>query len=142
MIEIINGYIQEEVGDGYIGRLSIEGVDLSPIDGTYFEEDGVKYLWLKRKPMLEYDYETMSYKNRPREPRWECYMKKQFTDDGVVAYKGTFFFLRYKWSIIGTWDVGMRDKSRLNLFVERLPNSEQTIIQSINKRNRELHGIN
>lgn len=142
MSDIVNGYIQRESGDGFVGHLSIQGVDLSPIEGSYFEENGEKYLWLKRRPILEYDYDTMSYRKRPREPRWECYMKKQFTNDGVVAYKGTFFFLRYKWSIIGTWDRMMTEKDRLNLFVERLPTSEQTIIQSINKRNKELYGSN
>jgi hypothetical protein len=51
-----------------------------------------------------------------------------------VAYKGEFAFMRFRFSITGVWDKVLgKDKQRLNLFVERLPLPEQTIINSINE---------
>ena len=50
-------------------------------------------------------------------------------------------FLRFKYSIVGVWDnVFGKDKQRLNLFVERLPMSEQTIINSNNERKLKENG--
>jgi len=131
----VNGFLERKSGGHYEGKLSIEGVDLSPIEGVYFQEGGKQYLWIKRKPLVEYDYETQTYKKRPREPRWETYLEKQI-DNNVVAYKGKCNLLHFRFSIIGTWDrVLGKDKQRLNLFVERLPMADQTIINNINKRN-------
>ncbi len=130
-----NGYIERRSGGRYEGKVSIEGVDLSPIEATYFKENGKQYLWLKRKPMLEFDYESQSYRTRPCEPRWEAYLQK--CGGGVVAYRGEFAFLRFRFSIVGVWDgVLAKDKERLNLIVERLPMTQQTIINAINDRNK------
>lgn len=134
-----NGYLERNQGGLYAGRLTIEGVDLSPIEGVYFKEKGEQYLWLKRRPLLEYDPETMSYVPRDKEPRWEAYLKKQ--RNGVVAYKGVCVFLRFKFSIVGIWDkTANPKKNRLNLFAERLPRNEQTLINATNDRNRQLYG--
>lgn len=132
----VNGYLERTKGGSYEGQLRIDSVDISPIEGMYFERDGKKYLWLKRRPLLEFDYETQSYKKRDREPRWEAYLQKQGGE--TVAYKGTFAFLRFKYSIVGVWDrvLGTDKHQRLNFFVERLPMNEQTIIQGINERKR------
>lgn len=134
MVDDISGYVERIPGGKYEGRISISRVDLSPIEGVYFKDGDENYLWLKRKPLMEYDMESMSYKKRPREPRWEAYLKKVLDGD-TVAYKGEFFFMHFKFSIMGVWDdVIGREKHRLNLFVERLPMSQQTIINGINKR--------
>ena len=64
-------------------------------------------------------------------------MKKQMEDD-VVAFKGQFMFMRFKFSIVGVWDTVIgKDKSRMNLFVDRLPMSQQTILNDINERKRK-----
>lgn len=134
--EYISGFLERKQGGRYEGKLSIEGIDISPIEGTYFQENGKKYLWLKRKPVLEYDHESQTYRQRPSEPRWETYLEKQI-DNNVVAYKGTFAFFHFRYSIVGTWDrVLGKDMQRLNFFVERLPRNEQTIINNINERKR------
>lgn len=132
----INGYIERKNGGKYEGAVSVQGVDLSPIEATFFKEEDDNYLWLKRKPIMEYDIESQSYRTRQRKPLFEAYLKKQ-SDNGVVAYKGEFMFLRFKFSIVGVWDgVVGKDSQRLNLFVERLPMSQQTILNDINKRRK------
>ena len=131
----INGFLERKAGGRYEGKLSIEGIDLSPIEGVYFQDGGKQYLWIKRKPLVEFDYELQEYKKRPREPRWETYLEKQL-DKNTIAYKGDFHLFHFKFSIVGIWDLVFgKDKQRLNLYVERLPMSEQTIIRNINERN-------
>ena len=130
-----NGYIERKSGGHYDGVLSVEGVDLSPIFGVYFKDGDKTYLWLRRKPLLEYDHKTESYKERPREPRWEVYLQKQL-DENRVSFRGEFIFFHFKFEIIGIWDdVLGKEKNRLNLFVNRLPMDKQTIIKGINERN-------
>lgn len=133
----INGYVQRTSGGTYDGKISIDGINLPAISAVYFKKDGENYLWLKRKKVLDYDEKSMTYKEREARPQWEAYLKKQLSED-TVAYRGEFFFMHFKYSIVGVWDsvLGM-DKQRLNLFVERLPMSQQTIINNINdlKRN-------
>ena len=135
--EYINGYIERKANGRYEGSMKIDGVSLSPIECVMFKKDNKNYLWLKRKPMLEYDDMTMAYRERPREPRWEAYLEKGVEND-TVAYKGEFFFLRFRYSIVGVWDrvLGV-DKQRMNFFVERLPMNYQTILNSINERKRK-----
>lgn len=133
--DYINGFLQRENNGVYQGRLNIEGIDISPIVGVYFKKGEDKYLWLKRKRLLEYNDKTQTYKEREANPKWEAYLKKQ-TENDVVSYKGEFYFLRFRFSIIGIWDkvLGTDQKRRLNLIVERMDLSEQTIINKINAR--------
>lgn len=136
--EYSSGYIQRTPEGRYEGSVKIEGnIDLSPIEGVYFKEDGESYLWLKRKPVLEYDEEKQEYRKRERLPKWECYLKKLVGND-AVEYKGEFIFMHFRFTITGVWDnvFGKDKKLRLNLFVERSPMSQQTIINSINERKR------
>ena len=135
MIEdYINGYIQRSQGGSYDGKITIEGILLPAISAVFFKDNGENYLWLKRKKVLDYDYESQTYKEREARPQWEAYLKKQIDND-TVAYKGEFFFMRFKYSITGVWDKILgNEKQRLNLFVERLPMSQQTIINSINEQ--------
>ena len=132
-----NGYIQRTQSGACEGKVSVEGIDLSPISAVFFKKDNDNYIWLKRKKVLEYDEKSQSYKEREAQPLWECYLKKQ-SDKDTIAYKGEFVFMRFKFSVTGVWDnvLGMDKKHRLNLFIERLPMSEQTIINSINERKR------
>lgn len=134
----VNGHIQRSREGVYQGSLTIDGVNLEGgIEATYFTQDGKNYLWLKRKMMMEYDFESQTYRTRKREPQWEAYLEKQ-VEGSTVAYKGTFTFLRFKYSIVGVWDrILGNDKQRLNLFVERLPMAQQTILNSINERKRK-----
>lgn len=132
--DYINGYIQRTKSGSYEGRVVIDGIYLPEITAVYFKENSESYLWLKRKKVLDYDFESQSYKEREAEPRWEAYLKKQIDSD-TVAYKGEFFFMHFKYSIAGVWDKVLgNEKQRLNLFVERLPLSQQTIINSINEQ--------
>lgn len=132
----VNGFIERQQGGIYGGSLSVHGIDLSPIEATFFKKDDDSYLWLKRAPIMEYDFDTQQYSSRNRKPYFEAYLKKT-VDDSVVAYRGEFMFMRFKFSAVGVWDsiFGM-DKQRLNLFVERLPVSEQTLLKDINERKR------
>lgn len=131
-----DGFIERKSDGSYNGRLSIEGVDISPIEGVYFKRDGRMYLWLKRKKLLVYDMEQKIYKEKDKEPRWETYLEKCIKDGGT-EYAGEFNFLHFKYSIIGLWDRNMgMDRKRLNLFVERLPMQKQSIINGIRERNK------
>lgn len=135
--DYINGYIQRTQGGLYLGKMSIEGISLGNIEAVYFQKDGENYLWLKRKKILEYNEKTQTYNEREAQPRWEAYLKKQ-TDGSTVAYKGKFNFMRFRFSIVGIWDrvLGTDKQHRLNLYVERLPVLQQTIINGINERKR------
>lgn len=135
--DYINGYIQRSQGGSYDGKITIDGILLPAISAVFFKDNGENYLWLKRKKVLDYDFERQTYKEREAKPQWEAYLKKQIDSD-AVAYKGEFVFMRFRFFITGVWDtvLGMDKKHRLNLFVERLPMSEQTIINSINERKR------
>lgn len=136
--EYINGYLERSAGGNYEGRISVEGIDLSPITGVMFKQDSKSYLWLRRKDILEYDYDQQRYISRKREPRWEVYLEKQM-DGNVVAFKGEFLFMRFRFSITGVWDgVFGKDKSRINFFVDRVPMDRQDIIQGLSKRNEVL----
>ena len=136
--DYINGYIQRSQGGSYDGKITIEGILLPAISAVFFKDNGENYLWLKRKKVLNYDYESQTYKEREAKPQWEVYMKKQL-EDNVVAYKGEFFFLHFKFSIVGVWDkVFGIDKKRLNLFIERLPLSQQTVINAINEQKTKV----
>lgn len=129
------GYLQKE-GKEYVGKIIIEDVDLSPIEGKFFiyNKDGKQYLWIKRKPILVYDYNIQRYEKRPREPRWETYLQRQ--ENESIAYVGTFIFLHFKYKIQGIWDITKNGKKtkKMNLFIERLPMQEQTIINTISER--------
>ena len=136
--DYINGYIQRSQGGAYDGKITIEGILLPAISAVFFKDNGENYLWLKRKKVLDYDYESQTYKEREAKPQWEVYMKKQL-EDNVVAYKGEFFFLHFKYSIVGVWDkVFGIDKKRLNLFIERLPLPQQTVINAINEQKTKV----
>lgn len=137
MDDYINGFVQRTSSGQYLGKITIEGISLGKIEAVYFKKDNDSFVWLKRRKVLEYDDETMSYSEREPLPQWEAYMKKQ-ADGGAVAYKGEFCFLRFRFSIVGVWDrvLGADKNCRLNLFVERLPQPQQTIINSINEKLR------
>lgn len=130
-----DGFVEREHGGSYRGKVVIDGVVIDNIIGVYFKQGGDHYLWLRREKVLEYDERTSSFKERDARPRWEAYLRKQLDDD-TVAYKGEFNFLRFRYSIVGVWDrvLGNDKKQRLNLFVERLPMSQQTIINGINEQ--------
>ena len=139
--DYINGYVERKKDGTYGGSLTIEGINLQGgITATYFKDDGENYLWIRRKKVLEYDFESQAYHEREARPPFEAYLKKQL-NDGTVAYKGEFAFMRFKYSITGVWDKVLgNDKHRLNLFVERLPLSQQTIINSINESRKKNDG--
>lgn len=129
-----NGYIQRTQGGSYDGNITIDGILLPAVSAVFFKYNGENYLWLKRKKVLDYDYESQTYKEREAKPQWEAYLKKQ-VNENAVAYKGEFIFMHFKYSIIGVWDKVLgNEKQRLNLFVERLPMSQQTLINSINEQ--------
>lgn len=135
--DYVNGYIQRSHGGSYVGNITIDGILLPAISAVFFKEEDESYLWLKRKKILDYDFESQTYREREAKPQWEAYMKKQL-EDNVVAYKGEFFFLHFKYSIVGVWDkVFGIDKNRLNLFIERLPLSQQTVINAINEQKQK-----
>lgn len=133
--DYVNGFV-ERTRDGYAGRITIEGINLGEIVATYFKKENETFLWLRRMKILEYDDVSQSYVERDARPKWECYLKKQ-VDDNVVAFKGEFNFMRFRFSITGVWDgvLGM-DKHRLNLYVERMEKKQQRIINNINERKK------
>lgn len=133
-----NGYLERKSGGRYEGDIKIEGIDLSPIVGVFFQQEGKNYLWLRRKEMLVYDYDQQQYKTRKREPRWQAYLEKKIGDKGVVAYKGEFYFMRFRFSIVGVWDsvLGM-ENARMNFYVERFPMEKQDILNGINNARKK-----
>lgn len=134
--DYINGHIERKSGGRYEGQIIVDGVDLSPIEATYFVQDHKNYLWIRRKPIMEFDIERQQYITRRRKPDFECYLEKQ-VNGGVVEYKGVFTFLRFRYSMVGVWDrILGKDLQRLNLYIERLPLKEQTILKGINERKR------
>lgn len=126
------GFLERTKDGNFDGEINIEGVDLSPITGVFFEEGKEKFLWLRRRPLLVYDYEHNGYLKRPREPRWETYLTKKAID-GTSIYKGTCFLLHIKYELSAIWDGIL--KSRMNLYIERLPLEKQNIINSIRDKN-------
>jgi len=136
--EYINGMLLRRRQGYYEGHLCIEGVDISPIEATFFkDENNDTILWIKRKPLLEYDEQEHKYKKRMRRPQWEVYLsKKKNMND---TYVGEFMFLRFKFTIIAQWDnITYEDKyRRMNIIIERAPMAEQTIINSINANKKQ-----
>lgn len=133
------GYIERNRG-GYVGELNIDGIDISPISAVYFKDNGTHWLWVKRKKILEYSFETNSYTSREPLPTFEAYLVKQ-NKISDVAYKGEFIFFKFKYKIFGTWDVNSKSKDKLNLYVERLPSEEQNIIKGLNLIAKNKNGI-
>lgn len=136
--DYVNGHIERRQGGKYEGRIVIDGIVMNDIEAMFFKKDNKGYLWLKRKPLLEYDEKTLSFKKRERRPQWQAYLEKSI-DDSTFAYRGEFTFLRFKYSIVGIWDkVFGIEKQRLNLFVERLPMNEQKILNALtNKKSND-----
>lgn len=135
--DYINGFIERKAGGKHEGRVTIDGILLDDIEGMYFEVNNRKHLWLKRKPVMEYDFKKGAFKTRQAVPYWETYLEKVY-GDGTVAYKGECVFMRFRYSVTGVWDAVLgKDKQRLNLFIERLPEQQQTIIKSINENNKK-----
>lgn len=134
---VSDGFIQRKNGESFQGTLTIEGVNISPIEASFFSRNGTNYLWIKRKPILEYDNETKEYNKRERKPKWEAYLEKK-VEDNTVKYVGSFYFLRLRYKIVGTWDnVFGIEKTRLNLYVDRYPIEKQIIINKAIERNNE-----
>lgn len=136
--DYVNGYVERKRDGKYEGKVAINGIALGTIQGVYFQEHGEDYLWLRRKKILEYDEQQQIFHEREPRPQWECYLKKTTTPQGV-NYRGEFVFMRFKFSIIGIWDnvLGRDDKShRLNLYIERLPMEEQSILLNINEQKK------
>ena len=63
--DYINGFVEHNKDGSYKGSLTIDGIALQGgITAVYFKDDGESYLWLRRKKVLEYDFESQSYKER------------------------------------------------------------------------------
>jgi hypothetical protein len=132
------GFLEKTENKRYSGEVSVDGVNLSPIEGVLFRKDGKTFLWLRRTDKLVYDNEEMRYVTKKRKPEWQAYLEKQ-VGDNVVQYKGEFFFMRFKYIISGVWDrvMGMDKRQRMNFYVERAPMSRQDIINGINDRKHD-----
>lgn len=138
-MSISKGYIERNKGS-YVGELIIDGVDISPISALFFRDNGTHWLWIKRKPILDYSFEQSCYLTKSPKPQFEVYLTKTSNSKQGIAYKGTFVFFRFKYTIVGIWDDAHKDTDRLNLLIERLPMDKQDIIQRINeiKQKHEL----
>jgi hypothetical protein len=127
--DYINGYIERKNGGKVDGQFMIEGINLSPIQGVFFKEDDKNYLWLRRKEILVYDERETKYIKRKPKPQWEAYLEKHVVNNTTI-YKGHFYFMRFVYSIVGMWDnVNGKDNNRMNFFVDRLPDSQQKLVQ-------------
>lgn len=123
------GYIELSKGD-YVGELSIDGVNISPIIGLLFKDNGKSWLWLKRKKILEYDFQKGEYYSRTPTPIFEVYLKRK-TTNGKISYYGEFVFFKFKYSIVGMWS----SHKRIELYVDRLPDNEQKIVNRLKEIN-------
>ena len=130
-----NGFLQKR-NNRLVGEIIIDDVNLSPIEGRFFvnPKDAKQYLWIKRQQILEYDEKKHKYVTRESEPRWQVYMQK--VESNYTPYVGEFTFLHFKYKIEAVWDLSDygKSKKRINLYIERLPNENQTIINEISKR--------
>lgn len=123
------GYIELSKGD-YVGELSIDGVNISPIIGLLFKDNGKSWLWLKRKKILEYDFQKGEYYSRTPTPIFEVYLKRK-TTNGKISYYGEFVLFKFKYSIVGMWS----SNKRIELYVDRLPDNEQKIVNRLKEIN-------
>lgn len=123
------GYIELSKGD-YVGELSIDGVNISPIIGLLFKDNGKSWLWLKRKKILEYDFQKGEYYSRTPTPIFEVYLKRK-TTNGKISYYGEFVFFKFKYSIVGMWS----SNKRIELYIDRLPDNEQKIVNRLKEIN-------
>lgn len=131
----VNGFIEQK-GDSFSGKVTIDGITLSPIIATYFKKGGDTYIWLRREDVMEYDFDSQRFFKRKAEPQWECYLKKE-PDGNTISFRGDFVFMKFRYSVCGIWDrILGTEKNRLNLFIERKPMSEQTLLIAINKQRR------
>lgn len=126
-----NGYLERKAGGLYHGDMVIEGVDVSPIVGTFFKDEGENYLWLRRQSIFEYNLDTGEYVSKTPRPMWQVYLKEQ--KDKQIAYRGSFIFFHFKFNIVGIWD-NLHKYDKLVFFVERAAREEQSIINEINKK--------
>lgn len=124
-----SGSIEKTKGE-YIGTLNIDGVDISPIVAYFFTKNHIKWLWIKRRQILEYDIDNNVFTKKNPTPKFEVYMKKQ--QHGNIAYKGEFVFFKFKYDIFAIWHES-NGKEKLELYVERVPKENQNILNSINK---------
>ena len=80
--DYINGHVERTAKGEYTGRLSVEGIDLSPIQAQYFKKDGDIYCFIKRRPIMEYSIEQGKYITRERKPKasrhgWRCGIQRR-----------------------------------------------------------------
>ena len=127
------GYIERTKGE-YVGELSIDGVNISPIVGFFFKDGSTRWLWVKRKKILEYDMETSTFVTKNPTPMFEAYLRKQ--PNGNIAYRGEFVFFKFKYSIVSFWD-DAKTQSKMTFAIERLPMKEQNILNKIKEINDE-----
>ena len=66
------GYIERCKGE-YVGNLIIDGVDISPIVAYFFTKNHVRWLWVKRKQILEYDIDNETFTKRNPTPTLDVY---------------------------------------------------------------------
>lgn len=128
-----SGSIEKTKGE-YIGTLNIDGVDISPIVAYFFTKNHIKWLWIKRRQILEYDIDNNVFTKKNPTPKFEVYMKKQ--QQGNVAYKGEFVFFKFKYNIFAILNKN-NGKEKFDLYVERQPQENQNILNSINKAYNE-----
>lgn len=121
------GYIERTKGE-YVGELSIDGVNISPIVGFFFKDEKTRWLWVKRKKILEYDMETSTFITKNPTPMFEAYLQKQ--TNGNIAYKGEFVFFKFKYSIVAFFD-DAKTQDKLIFAVERMPIQQQNILNRI-----------
>lgn len=127
------GYIERTKGE-YVGELSIDGVNISPIVGFFFKDGSTRWLWVKRKKILEYDMETSTFVTKNPTPMFEAYLRKQ--PNGNIVYRGEFVFFKFKYSIVSFWD-DAKTQSKMTFAIERLPMKEQNILNKIKEINDE-----
>lgn len=125
------GYIELSKGE-YVGELSIDGVDISPVVGLLFKDKGKSWLWIKRKKILEYDFEKGEYYSRTPTPVFDVYLKRQ-VNNGKTSYRGEFVFFKFKYSIVCMWSA--TNNKRIDIYVDRLPESEQKIVNRLKEIN-------
>lgn len=127
------GYIERTKGE-YVGEMSIDGINISPIVGFFFKDGRTRWLWVKRKKILEYDMETGTYSTKNPKPTFEVYMQKQTS--GNIAYKGEFVFFKFKYSIVAFFD-DAKTQDKVCFAIERMPIEQQNILNRIKEINDE-----
>lgn len=127
------GYINR-TSSGYIGKINIENVVLD-IVCSFWSNEIPNFIWMQRIKEKRFDENTKSFSDYIPKPFFECYAyKEKEKESRRFIYKGSFFFVGYKYEMTCWWED--KTEQQLNLLIKR--SDTQPLLERLN----ELKKIN